>query len=445
MRNKTPMAIAASLSIIFTAFSLTPFDRLYPGVSVSLNSPAGFEQPVKEQRDSDGPDSIDKRPVKLTPHPIRLSKTRKFDLYLPEDFEITIAAQGLKRVRFMAKSPDNRIFVTDMFDRTDNGEGAVYILEDFDAKSGKFGKVTPYLTGLRNPNSIAFHTDVRGNHWFYLALTDRLVRYNYAAGKSLPSGSPEVLAAFPDYGLSYKYGGWHLTRTITIGNGKLYISVGSSCNSCEETEAVRASVLEMDLDGKNQRAFAVGLRNAVGLKWVEGQLFATNMGADHLGDFKPDDSLFVVEQNKNYGWPYCYEYRNQIYADDQFSKSRSRVDCKDVPLAYIAFSAHSSPLGFEYFDSTYTARALKNYFLVALHGSSKRSLKRGYSVMRVKKGARVQDFITGFLRNGRIYGRPADVMSFGKNAFLVTDDHSGRVYYVFQKEKLQKKGDSQTQ
>ena len=66
-----------------------------------------------------------------------------------------------------------------------------------------------------------------------------------------------MLATFPDYGLGYKYGGWHLTRTIAVGgNGKIYVSVGSSCNACEEKEAVRASILEMDADGKNQRHFA---------------------------------------------------------------------------------------------------------------------------------------------------------------------------------------------
>ena len=53
--------------------------------------------------------------------------------------------------------------------------------------------------------------------------------------------------------------------------------------------------------------------------------------------------------------------------------------------------------------------------------------------MRVRRGGSVQDFVTGFLRNGRVYGRPADVMSMGKNAFLFTDDYSGVVYYAFQK------------
>lgn len=378
---------------------------------------------------------VDSKPLKLSPHSIVLGKTRKFNLYLPKGFDITIAAQGLKRPRFFAKSPDGRVFVTDMFNRTDNKKGAVYALDGFDSNTGKFSKITPYLTNLRNPNSIAFYTDKTGDHWFYLALTDRLLRYRYVAGESAPSTAPEVLATFPDYGLNYKYGGWHLTRTLALQNNKLYVSVGSSCNACEEQEPIRAAVLEMDVDGKNQRVYASGLRNAVGIKWVAGQLFVTNMGADHLGDFKPDDTMYVVEEGKNYGWPYCFQYRNQFYADEQFSKSEKKFDCKNMSTAYLGFSAHSSPLGLEYFDAANSSSALRNFFLVALHGSSKRSLKRGYGLMRVKKGSPVQDFVTGFFQNGKIYGRPAGIMSTGKNAFLFTDDFSGVIYYVFEQTK----------
>jgi glucose/arabinose dehydrogenase len=43
----------------------------------------------------------------------------------------------------------------------------------------------------------------------------------------------------------------------------------------------------------------------------------------------------------------------------------------------------------------------------------------------------MRDFITGFFVPPRINGRPADVFSFGKDAFLVTDDYSGVVYYVY--------------
>src|SRR5215213_6288695 len=363
---------------------------------------------------------------KLVPHPISLANGKSFDLNLPEDYEIKVAAQGLKRVRFMTMSPDNRLFVTDMYDLTDNHRGTVYILDQFDQTTRRFKKVTKFLTALHNPNSVAFYTDRDGTQWFYLALTDRLVRYRYLAGHDEPYGDPHVLATFPAYGLSYKYGGWHLTRTVIAGgNGKIYVAVGSSCNACEEKEEVRASILEMNPDGKNQHYFARGLRNAVGLLWTNDKLYATNMGSDHLGDNRPADTFYVIEDGKHYGWPYCFQVGSKIYPDPKFNTMGDKFDCRKVPPALTPFPAHSSPLGLEYFDSS---------FLVALHGSTKKSLRRGYRVVRIpESGGAMEDFITGFFELGKINGRPADVFSFGPDAFLLTDDYSGVVYYVYRK------------
>src|SRR5262245_20612657 len=97
------------------------------------------------------PKPADTQTSRLKAHRISLAKGASFNLNLPDGFEITVAAEGLKRVRFMAQSPDHRIFVTDMYNRADNRRGAVYILDGFDAASGKFSRVVPYLTKLRNP------------------------------------------------------------------------------------------------------------------------------------------------------------------------------------------------------------------------------------------------------------------------------------------------------
>jgi glucose/arabinose dehydrogenase len=295
--------------------------------------------------------------------------------------------------------------------------------------------VIPYLTGLRNPNSVAFSTDNDGNDWFYLALTDRLLRYKFSRGEVAPTSEPEELATFPDYGLGYKYGGWHLTRTIAVGsNGKLYVSVGSSCNACEEKEDVRASILEMDLDGKNQKHFARGLRNAVGLRWLEGQLFATNMGSDHLGDKRPSDTMYEVEKDENYGWPYCYQTGSKRLRDERFNPRGGKMNCGKVPLAYFSFAAHSSPLGLEFFDVAGN-EMLGGSFLVALHGSTKKSLKQGYKVTRLfpsqAGGVNGTDFINGFLSNGKVNGRPVDIFRISSDAFLLTDDRAGVIYYVY--------------
>ncbi len=234
---------------------------------------------------------------RLVPNKITLKSGKTFTLNVAEGFEIIPAMEGLKRVRFFAKAPDGRIFVTDMYNLTDNKRGTVYILDGWDAAKGKFSKLIPYMTNLRNPNSCQFYRDASGQEWFYLAETHQLTRRKFTRGEIKPTDTqPEVLATFPDYGLSYKYGGWHLTRTISFSpGGKLYVSVGSSCNACVEKEKVRASIVEMNPDGTEQRELARGLRNAVGLRAIGNYVFATNQGSDHLGLQKPDETFYAIK------------------------------------------------------------------------------------------------------------------------------------------------------
>ncbi len=382
--------------------------------------------------------------LQLVAHTVKLSDRKPFTLFLPAELAISPAAEGLARVRFMTKAPDGRIFVTTMHDLSDNSEGAVYILDGFDGQGGKFSRVIPYLTNLRNPNSIAFYRDPQGQNWFYVALTDRLVRYKFTAGENSPTSAPEVLATYPAYGLSYKYGGWHLTRSIAFGQGDqkdlLYVTVGSSCNACAEKEEIRATLSVMDADGKNQRIVARGLRNAVGMRFVAGTLYVTNMGADHLGDDQPDDPMFALthaalrrECPLDYGWPHCSYSGGKAKVDPQFPLAARRADCSDAPSAFATFPAHSSPLGLEYFGAESAEPLLRNHFLVALHGAGKKKLQRGFRVALVDDKGYVQDFLTGFRYHRTVNGRPCDIFKLNESSFLLTDDAAGVIYYVRRK------------
>ena len=116
-----------------------------------------------------------------------------------------------------------------------------------------------------------------------------------------------------------------------------------------------------------------------------------------------------------------------------------------MPVAFAAFDAHSSPLGFEFFDSIDMGPVpksgyggpLRDSFLVALHGSTKKNLNRGYRVVRLRAGRkpsdRPEDFINGFLEAGKVNGRPVDILSYRVDGFLLTDDSAGVVYYVHEK------------
>lgn len=366
---------------------------------------------------------------RLIPQKITLKNGRSFTLNVAAEFEIVPAAEGMKRVRFFAKSPDGRVFVTDMYNLTDNRKGSVYILDGWDARTGRFARVIPYMTGLHNPNSVQFYTDPTGQNWLYIAETEKLTRRKFKLGEERPTDSnPETLATFPDYGLDYKYGGWHLTRTIAFGgNGMMYVSVGSSCNSCVEKERVRASVIEMNPDGTGQREFARGLRNAVGLKWIGNYLWATNQGSDHLGTSRPDETFYALRYGADYGWPYCHSNNGRIFPDPKLKRPNG---CRSVLPPYAFFPARSSALGFDLFDDSESPSTIKGAFLVSLHGSTNRATGHGYKIVIMRRGKPLQDLITGFLQKGKAVGRPCDIMKLDAASFLFTDDHTGVVYYV---------------
>ncbi|RYF90475.1 MAG: hypothetical protein EOO03_03650, partial [Chitinophagaceae bacterium] len=341
--------------------------------NIKENEHSGAAKPVTtdtvaviEQIPSFTADSINSRPasIKLLPKLITLSGGNSFYLNIPEGYNITVAAELNTRLRFLAKSPDGRLFATDMHDLTDNKKGKVLIFENWNGQTNRFEKVTTFLSNLRNPNQVAFYKD-----FIYVAETQQLRRYKYKAGQNAPADTGQLVASFPDYGLGYKYGGWHLTRSIAFNNDKLYVSVGSSCNACIEKESIRASVVEMNPDGSDAQTFASGLRNTVGLKFIGNKLWGTEMGRDLIGPDKPEDLFQQIDRAVFYGWPYYFQYQQKVYADETFKDSVRPARLKERPKAFLGFKAHSAPLGFDYFKN-FNDAALLNSVLVCLHGST---------------------------------------------------------------------------
>ena len=219
----------------------------------------------------------------------------------------------------------------------------------------------------------------------------------------------------------------------------------------------------MDPDGRNQHIVARGLRNAVDLRYIPeidgGALFATNMGADHLGDRSPEDTLLELDSDAhpgpagdpskpaNYGWPTCYILNGAAHPDPAISDPQPgqpvlnpqpgppppQFNCRDVPPVYASFLAHSSPLGLEYFGRD--NHLLANTFLVALHGPSRTRIGTGYRVVRLSPAVRhPQNLILGFLstNNGRSVarGRPCGLLRTAPDSFLLSDDLNGVIYFV---------------
>jgi glucose/arabinose dehydrogenase len=397
------------------------------GIVVWTQMDVGNDQKIRlsENDTADNPP-----PINLEPQTVTFGDGSEATFGLASPFAIAIAAEDLGKARFITMSPDGRLFIPDMVNFNYNTEGRIIILDDFNPETYRFESKDIYLTGLKNPNSVAFYEDSDGNSWIYIALTDRLIRYPYRTGDLSPSGNAEVITRFPDY---RTVGGdvWHITRTISVHDDMLYVSVGSSCNICEEPEdEVRAMIVTMDPDGSNVRTYAEGLRNAVGLAWVDDTLYATVNGADHLGADAPDDVLYRIVQGEHYGFPYCYESGGESREETEWQWQREPIPCESIPLSFAVFGPHTAPLGLTYFENAHPL--LERTFLAALHGSFRVEIGNGYEIARVDTDGNIEIFLTGFLgEEGERSGRPVHILQNGMNSFFFTDDFNGRLYYVY--------------
>ena len=369
--------------------------------------------------------------IELESRIVVLNNKKEVTFRLPKEFDITVAAEDLGKARFMAESPDGRVFVPDMVNYNLSHEGKIFILENFDEKTGSFQNKHTYLSGLRGPNSLAFYTDKDGQDWLYIALTAHLIRYKYAAGDIVPSSKPEIIIEFPNTQTPGETSVvWHITRTLLFQKDTLYVAIGSGCNSCEQpTDETRAMIFSIDPNGKNVRMYANGLRNAVGIEWAKGSLYATENGVDHMGPGSPNEVMYKIDEGKHYGWPYCYEL-NGILQEDTSQEWNREFSCEDFPLSLAAFDPHSAPLGLTYFEDAHPA--LKGFFLVSLHGSFQPEIGTGYKIMRVSGNGTQDVFMEGFLsEEGERVARPVHILQKDKNSFFLTDDHGGRIYYIY--------------
>ncbi len=343
-------------------------------------------------------------------------------LTLLEGLSITTFADNLGKPRVLQVDKDGTVLVSIP------ASGEVVALTDSD-DDGKADKREVILSNLNRPHGLALWCQTDECKLF-VAETDKVAVYNYDYLSNRAS-SRKVIIDLPG-------GGRHWTRTIIIteinNTPKLLISVGSSCDTCFEDDWRRAKILQADLDGSNLREFAQGLRNSVFMTVhpLTGEIWATEMGRDYLGDELPPDEINIIKEGKHYGWPICYGQR--VY-DEKFGQ-KSPDFCKQTEPSYIDIPAHSAPLGLAFipFDSKWPD-FLAGDLLVAYHGSWNRTVPRGYKIKRFKldeKGRVIGqgDFISGWLQRGESLGRPVDILVLPEGIMYISDDKAGVIYQV---------------
>lgn len=343
-------------------------------------------------------------------------------LKLPAGFSISIFAKGLENPRVMTYDYAGNIIVSIP------PEGKVVALPDKNS-DGVADEVVTVIDRLNRPHGLATRCTEKCE--FYIAETDKVAVYDYDAEK-LKAFNKRKIIDLPG-------GGNHFTRTILFmpepEDHKLLISVGSSCDTCEEKDWRRGKILISNADGSDLKTFVSGLRNSVfmAIHPITGKIWATEMGRDFLGDDLPPDEINIIEEGRWYGWPWFYGKNIEDYKFSPYSRPQFAIEPQP---SYIDIPAHSAPLGLAFFPAN--SQWPEEYWynlLVAYHGSWNRTEPTGYKIVRYKLDAQgnylgEEDFISGWLTKDGALGRPVDILIQPSGVIYISDDKTGVIYKV---------------
>ncbi|WKN33313.1 PQQ-dependent sugar dehydrogenase [Porifericola rhodea] len=340
------------------------------------------------------------------------------DLKVPEGFRIQKFAEGLEKPRMMVATEDGTIYVT-------RRQGDVRMLKD--TNQDGIADVNKSVLTLDQVHGIA----LKDNELFLVTVNEV---YKTAIQKDGSLGKPKLLMkGLPD-------GGQHPNRTIEFGpDGKMYISVGSTCNACDETSKESATLLVADASGKKREIFAKGLRNTIGFDWHPGtnMFYGIDHGIDWLGDTTQKEELNLLEKGNNYGWPYVFEEGKPNPADQPPNGMSYEEYASKSTGSVFTLPAHSAPLDMMFYDKNQFPEAYRNQAIVTLHGSWNRSDPSGYKVVMIKfdeqgKPLGYEDFVSGFLVNNdqEYIARVCGLAISGDGSLFISDDAGGAIYKV---------------
>ena len=341
-------------------------------------------------------------------------------LKVPDSFKVSIAATGLGKPRMMAVAPDGALYVT----RRDQGD--VLMLRDRDG-DGRMEELRTVVAQFPGVHGIAMH-----DGYIYLISNRELKR-----GKMNADGSvgklDTLITDLPD-------AGQHPNRTIYFGpDEKLYITVGSTCNDCDDANQENATILQVQPGTWKRKIYARGLRNTIGIDWnpQTGALWGADHGRDWLGDDFPPEELNQIKDSADYGFPLIYANRVVDQSREDPIGTTKEEYAKHTEVPGLTFPAHSAPMQFLFLSKAKGwPTAYTNDALLTMHGSWNRTKPDGFNVLRVKfqngQPAGYEDFLTGFFNpEARTrFGRPCGLTIAPTGAVYVSDDANGVIYSI---------------
>ncbi|MCL4366931.1 PQQ-dependent sugar dehydrogenase, partial [Patescibacteria group bacterium] len=314
-----------------------------------------------------------------TPYPQSAGALPDPPLQIADGYSIHIFAQNLGHPRVLQFSPGGTLLVSDP------DGNRVWALPDTD-HNGVADQAKIVISGENHVHGLAPY---QGK--LFVADVDKVVRFDWNE-QYLAVSNRRVLFSLPQ-------NSDHNDRTIVFDQGgKMFISIGATCDVCQETPEQGGSIWVSDAQGETPQIYATGLRDAAFMAFnpLSGKLWVTEMGRDYLGDNIPPDEINIVQEGGDYGWPYCYG--DQVH-DDQFDPSKKH-SCTNTIAPIYQVPAHSAPLGLTFINSAQFPQNWQQDLLVAYHGSWNRPQPVGYKLVHLQVSGDsitgAADFLTGF-------------------------------------------------
>ena len=354
---------------------------------------------------------------------VSISSQNLDDLVLEPGFKISIYADNLDSPRQMVEGKNGTIFVGER-------NGQVIALIDSDKNGQADSKIIvannlTYSTGVSLFDGDLYFSEI-STIWKIENIEQWISNYN--SDSSMPK-KILVVENLPND----KWHGWKWLKHDQDGN--LYFNVGAPCNVCLKDNPQFASILKLKND--DLVYVAKGVRNSVGFDFhpLSKQLFFTDNGRDWLGDDSPSCELNRVDfEGQFFGFPFKHA---SAVIDPEFGQKNSGYDFIDPILE---LGAHVAPTGVSFYNGTMFPKQMQNNLFIALHGSWNRTKKVGYKLIRIEfdeqgNVVNATDFVSGWLKNEKVSGRPSAPMMKKDGSLLLSDDKANVIYRITYSEK----------
>ncbi len=412
---------------------------------------------------------------------------------LPGEFYGEIAAQ------FTRISPRSLVMLPngDLLIGTGGGtanfaqSGQVYILPNAEAAVPPAPSVFATLTdrscassGPMNTNGIAFAPSAGGGTIF-VGMECSVWKIPYVTGDHVASSPPQQFLAIRTGSVPVgSDGDVHHTTSLVVAGSTLYVSIGSDCNACTETDSQRGTIQSSSVSAPSLTLVATRVRNALALAVnpATGTVWAGGAGQDcEVGTtcFGAMDSAYALNGHPyewldpltthaapvDYMWPWCEEDKTAVANPDPTSGTApAGTNCNTMIVAPVRAPAYATIMGATFYappaGATYAfPSAFTHGMFFTLHGSWHEDASgipvavpevvfvpmsgdapvypmdwsgsaSPYGTWARNGSGNPAPFLNGFQQMGTRIGRPVGLAVGPQGSLFISDDTAGMIYRI---------------